>query len=113
MQPQGFQCFCTSIQQEPHPDHVKEAHITKPDSSKQANHVLQNAHSRERRRRQLSSQRGDEGRNERRISCWFALGLYFVVEELEVLQVPEQPNGVYDLSAGPLRFPQGERVDGW
>ena len=89
--------------------------MTKSDSPEQVNHVLQNSHPREMGHHQSSSQRRDEGWNEHRVVYWFwfALGIALVVNEFEVLQVLENPNKVYDLSARALRFPQDERVDRW
>ena len=88
--------------------HINMTHMTESDASKQVDHILQDTHSCEIRYRQSSSQRRDEGWNERRVVCWFAPGIDLVVEEFEVLQVLEQPNEVYDLPARPLRFPQGQ-----
>ena len=112
-QPQGFQDFRTSVQQEPHPIHVKPVHVTKSESPKQVDHVLQKTHPREMCYRQLSLQQRDEKWNECVIVRRSPLKICPSVEEFEVVQVLEQPDEVYDLPAGPFWFSQGERADGW
>ena len=68
IQQYGFQRFPASGQQGSHPIHVIENHVSKPDPPKLANHVLQKAYRTEVHQLQPSSQRRDEGWNERRIT---------------------------------------------
>jgi len=75
VQPQHFQCFCASVQQESHPFHIKKVHMTKADSLKQVNHVFQKANPRETCHHQPPLQWRDGGWNECQVVCWFPRNL--------------------------------------
>jgi hypothetical protein len=61
VQSQDFQCFCASVQQEAHPPHIIDVHVTELDSAEQVNHDLQKAHFSETHHRQSSCRGGVKG----------------------------------------------------
>jgi hypothetical protein len=66
--------------------HIVNVHVTKSDSTKQINHLFQKTRSPETEHCQSSSQRRDEGRDERRIVVvsWFVLGIGVGIDETGV-----------------------------
>ena len=113
VQPQGFQCFRASTQQERHPVHIEKIHPTKSESPKQADHVLQKAHPPETRQPQPSSERRGEERKERQVVSRSPPRAVLIVDEIEVLQVLKKSDEIYDLPAGPAGVCQAELSDRW
>jgi len=86
IQPQGFQCLHTSVQQESHPIHVAKIHVTESDTTEQ---VTQQVHSRGSFQHQPSSQWRGEGWDNCRTVYLFALRIIPIVDVFEVFQVLE------------------------
>jgi len=76
----------------------------KPESPKEMNHVLQEAHTGGPFHCKRPLQGGNKGRNERQVAHWLLPAVGPDVEEFEVMEVLKKSDEIYDLPTGPFGF---------